>query len=51
MDKPYQTCETCIYFRPEGKTIRGRCRRYPTTVEKNKSDWCGEHKQEIQHQR
>jgi len=41
------TCETCRFFVFRGSHMpqpKGRCRRYPTYVERRPFDNCGEHK-------
>ena len=35
-----ETCSTCVYY------AGGSCHRYPETIVKRKSDWCGEYRKE-----
>ena len=37
--KKEETCQTCKYSHQGAVVI---CRRYPTQIEKDAKDWCGE---------
>ena len=42
-----ESCSGCSYYDGVGKynaVARGTCRRFPTAVGKQPSDWCGEFK-------
>lgn len=37
-------CAQCAYFKRDDHTdMKGRCRRWPMTIEKMASEWCGEY--------
>lgn len=42
MADPHDTCANCKWYE-KAVSIIGTCRRYPTTVAKSASDWCGEY--------
>ena len=35
-------CGTCLFW--QDRNIIGQCHRYPTTVNKHRIEWCGEHR-------
>ena len=40
----HAVCATCDYYEPANREARpGACHRFPSTENKLRSDWCGEH--------
>lgn len=42
-------CNTCRWWERTRIANRGRCHRFPNTLETTASDWCGEHVSKAKH--
>jgi hypothetical protein len=41
---PSHSCQNCVFGNPPADAKRVECHRFPTVVEKHRTDWCGEYK-------